>query len=369
MGGKQLWKGVTGVSNPGRKKGRLKRGRRKADLNRGQYLGDGKRRLIWPGLNKPMMKKAQDRPEMTHSQGELDKQRENRMLEMRDKVNKKKRPTIPPLLRGYTGSRAPGQRFGPPDAIGDQTFEGFESVCLRLGLVANKTGTMGTKMRFTAVMVTGNKNGVVGLALGQSQTANVAIRVGRNRAGMNLLHVPLYENRTVYHNMFAQVHKTKLYIHKREKGYGLVCHRVLKSVCQMLGIKDIHIKTEGSTKNAAAMAQAFFEALANQETHQELSDRTKYHVVEYKNERQALPVVVASPQTSTVEKDKLKDEVHDLEMNFERLYYEGRVERLKPPLKPFYEFHNFPSWQKRCKRVHERRNQQKALLLRQSGLW
>jgi len=43
VSGQQLWAGVTGVSNAGKKKGRGKRvGRKKAtDLNRGQRLGVG----------------------------------------------------------------------------------------------------------------------------------------------------------------------------------------------------------------------------------------------------------------------------------------------------------------------------------------
>jgi len=44
VSGQQLWAGVTGVSNAGKKKGRGKRvGRKKAtDLNKGQRLGVGK---------------------------------------------------------------------------------------------------------------------------------------------------------------------------------------------------------------------------------------------------------------------------------------------------------------------------------------
>ena len=41
--GQQLWNSVVGVSNPGKKKGRAKRQKKRPmDLNRGQKLGDGK---------------------------------------------------------------------------------------------------------------------------------------------------------------------------------------------------------------------------------------------------------------------------------------------------------------------------------------
>lgn len=38
----ELWGGVYGVSNAGRKRGRGKRGRKRMDLNRGQIIGVGK---------------------------------------------------------------------------------------------------------------------------------------------------------------------------------------------------------------------------------------------------------------------------------------------------------------------------------------
>lgn len=53
-----LWKGVTSVSNAGKKRGRGKAvGRRTGkDLNKGQVIGMGKANIIWPGLNSPIIR-------------------------------------------------------------------------------------------------------------------------------------------------------------------------------------------------------------------------------------------------------------------------------------------------------------------------
>lgn len=54
--GAALWKGCTSVSNAGKKRGRGKlagKGLTK-DLNRGQIIGNGRRRLSLPGLNAPV---------------------------------------------------------------------------------------------------------------------------------------------------------------------------------------------------------------------------------------------------------------------------------------------------------------------------
>jgi len=47
-------------------------------------------------------------------------------------------------------------------------------------------------------------------------------------------------------------------------GYGLRCHRALKTICELIGIKDLHCKVEGNTKNVKAITNAFFDALSNQ---------------------------------------------------------------------------------------------------------
>lgn len=55
VSGAALWKGCTSVSNAGKKRGRGKlsgKGLTK-DLNQGQIIGQGRKRLVLPGLNSP----------------------------------------------------------------------------------------------------------------------------------------------------------------------------------------------------------------------------------------------------------------------------------------------------------------------------
>ena len=47
-------------------------------------------------------------------------------------------------------------------------------------------------------------------------------------------------------------------------GFGLRCHRVLKTCCELIGLKDVHCKVEGNTKNAKSIVRAFFDALSSQ---------------------------------------------------------------------------------------------------------
>ncbi|MPC88362.1 28S ribosomal protein S5, mitochondrial [Portunus trituberculatus] len=67
----------------------------------------------------------------------------------------------------------------------------------------------------------------------------------------------------VLHDFFTQYGATKIYVKKMPEGYGLVCHRAIRTMCQVVGIKDIHAKVEG-TCNVQNMTKAFFLGLMNQ---------------------------------------------------------------------------------------------------------
>lgn len=70
---------------------------------------------------------------------------------------------------------------------------------------------------------------------------------------------------SVFHDFFTQFGSTKIYVEKKNKGYGLVCHRAIKLICDAIGIKDLRAKVEGST-NVQHVVKAFFIGLLQQVT-------------------------------------------------------------------------------------------------------
>ena len=89
------------------------------------------------------------------------------------------------------------------------------------------------------------------------------------------------------------------------------------------------------------------------------------HLVEFRKEREYLPIVVASP--SVVRQDKLTNEEEDIEMDYDRLYYGGKHEYERPEKKPF--FYHQPGAKRKRKYLNRRRGQDKAQLMRNAGLW
>ena len=47
-------------------------------------------------------------------------------------------------------------------------------------------------------------------------------------------------------------------------GYGLKCHRCIKTICGVIGLKDLHVRVEGNPKNKQSLTKALFQGLETQ---------------------------------------------------------------------------------------------------------
>ena len=157
------------------------------------------------------------------------------------------------------------------------------------------------------------------------------MRKAKNRAGQKLMYFDFCNGHTVYHDFFAQFYKTKIYVEQRPEGYGLVCHRAIRAICQVLGIKDLYAKVEGSTC-LQSVVKAFMIGLLKMKDHQQLAEEKGLHVVECKPEHGNFPKIVASP--TICRKD---DEVPTNEdLDFRRYGMDGKVILRKKKWPPFY---------------------------------
>ncbi|VDI50050.1 small subunit ribosomal protein S5 [Mytilus galloprovincialis] len=325
----RLWASVTGVSNTGKKKGRGKKQRSIINLHRGQIIGEGRAGMVWPGLTSEtkrgdeIVKRSQHGPKQEYF---------DNIIKQRGAKQTFRSVKLMPLQRGWTGTTRAGTRSYPPDPVGDYDFEGFETRILQLKKVTNTSGTVKAVFRFSAMVVVGNKNGIGGYAVAKAKKWDAAVRKATNQAAQRLQYLHRYEGHTLNHNFFSQQTATKVYAFRKEEGYGLVCHRCLKTICDTIGVHNMYAKVEGSTKNIQNLTKAFFNGLREQETHQELADRLKLHVVEIRKEHDYLPVVVASPSDGEVTKEPPPKE----ELNFETLYFDGKMSLQKGKKRPFY---------------------------------
>ncbi|XP_071525624.1 small ribosomal subunit protein uS5m [Panulirus ornatus] len=355
LGAEQLWKGVTSVSNAGKKQGRGKGiGKKRAkNLNRGQIIGVGRENMVWPGLNAPVLR---GRELIQQQKLPRDEEREANLIKMRDSSSSFRVLRISPLERGWTGSKMPGRSIGPPDPIGEDSFDGFDTKVLELKVVSSMTAVFGRKRRMSIFAVAGNGNGLGGFALAKATTVADAVRRVKNKAGQKLLYIERYNEHTVLHDFFCQYGCTKIFVKKMHAGYGLVCHRAIRTICEVVGIKDIHAKIEGPA-NVQNLTKAFFLGLISQKTHQTLADEKRLHLVEFREENLNFPLVVASPQSGEVRSPK--EISNEEELDFTRYIMGGKV-RLQKKKYPA-PCVTLPSYNIHLKKLAKNRNVKKVI--------
>uniref|UniRef100_A0A0R3TN25 Small ribosomal subunit protein uS5m n=1 Tax=Rodentolepis nana TaxID=102285 RepID=A0A0R3TN25_RODNA len=286
-----IWEGVTGPKGSTKKRARGKRRvtRPKIDLNRGQRLGGNREGYLWPGLNAPLFSK--DILQKVQK-GDINEAYLNKLEELRNKsAVKKKRVKLPPLLRGWTGASMGGQSLGPLES----GSPGFDTRVLELKSVSTMTATVGRYRRFSALVVAGNGQGVCGVGKARSVTMRAALKRAKNRAFLNLISFNLKEGRTLWHLGHVREWHTTIYATPKPEGYGLVCHRAIKTLCNLIGIKDLHAKVEGNTKNYLSIVRGFLRLLNEQESYEDVSNRLEMHVVEFSKDFNNVPRVLASP--------------------------------------------------------------------------
>ncbi|CAB3249321.1 unnamed protein product [Arctia plantaginis] len=350
----KLWKSVTSVSNAGAKKGRGKgAGRiRIRDLNRGQVIGVGKVNMLWPGLSAPVIR---GRELLRQQRLPEDPERLEKLIKIRDSMIKFRRLKLSPIERGWSGSKLPGRSIGPPDKIGEDEFTGFDTKVLQLRALLIMKGSLGRTRNYQAMVVTGNGQGLAGFGFGKAKEAPAALRKAKNRAGQKLMHFEIYNGHTINHDFYTAFGKTKIFVQKKNEGYGLVCHRAIKEICQAIGIKDLRAKVEGSN-NLQHLVKAFFIGLLQQKTHQQLAEEKKLHLVEYKSENAYFPKVIASPSEVRTKEQIPKDETLD----FTQYVMNDKVILKKKKFPRFYE--SMPHYKIFLRKYEKYRNHEKIRL-------
>ena len=104
----------------------------------------------------------------------------------------------------------------------------------------------GRNMRFTALVVVGDKNGHVGVGLGKATEIPEAIRKGKEEATKKLVEVPRDDNGSVPHDFTGKFGSASVLIKKAPEGTGIIAGGPVRSVLELAGYKNIRTKSLGS---------------------------------------------------------------------------------------------------------------------------
>ncbi len=123
-----------------------------------------------------------------------------------------------------------------------------------------KTTKGGRAFSFSALVVVGNENGVVGHGLGKAKEVQEAITKGIEDAKKNLVKVPIMHG-TIPHDQLGKSGAAKVLINPAAHGTGVIAGGSMRAVLESAGVTDVLAKSLGSA-NPHNVVKATVTALA-----------------------------------------------------------------------------------------------------------
>jgi small subunit ribosomal protein S5 len=118
----------------------------------------------------------------------------------------------------------------------------------------------GRNFSFSAIVVVGDENGLVGHGLGKANEVTEAISKAIDDAKKNVIRVAVVNN-TVPHEILIKSDGAKVFLKPASEGTGVIAGGAMRAVLESAGIHNVLAKSQGSS-NPHNVVKATIKALA-----------------------------------------------------------------------------------------------------------
>ncbi len=128
----------------------------------------------------------------------------------------------------------------------------------------------GRNMRFSALVVVGDKNGHVGVGVGKAAEVPEAIRKAKEDAIKGLIEVPINDKGSIPYDYTGKFGSAEVLLKNAPEGTGIIAGGPARSVLSLAGYKNIRTKSLGSN-NKQNVVLATIEGLKSIQSPEEIA--------------------------------------------------------------------------------------------------
>jgi small subunit ribosomal protein S5 len=130
----------------------------------------------------------------------------------------------------------------------------------------------GRNFGFAALVIVGDKKGVVGFGTGKAKEVTEARAKATKAAKNSLQRIPLREGRTIHHDVNGSFGAGKVLLRMAPPGTGIIAGGAMRAIFEALGIQDIVAKSL-ATSNPYNLVRATFDAMENLDSPKKVASR------------------------------------------------------------------------------------------------